>query len=136
MYLRGVMSKLIAFTYSLLILIQSFNIGLEDLSKFGILMEHADYHKELYGDTFIQFLAEHYGNAIYQHDNEEHKEHKNLPFKDAHHTCSHTQIPFIDLTVTLTINKQDFIKIPFNFHYTESHTTYEKSSVFQPPKHA
>ncbi|WP_178986696.1 hypothetical protein [Winogradskyella helgolandensis] len=129
------MSKLIAFTYSLLILFQSFNIGLEDLSKFSALLEHADYHKEMYGDNFVQFLAEHYGDAKADHDNE-HKEHKDLPFKGAHHFCSHIITPFINTTITYDFTQQDFIKIPFNFHYTESHTNFEKSSVFQPPKHA
>ena len=129
------MSKLIAFTYSLLILFQSFNIGLEDLSKFSTLLEHADYHKEMYGDNFVQFLAEHYGDAKADHDNE-HEEHKDLPFKDAHHFCSHIITPFINTSITYDFTQQDFIKIPFNFHYTESHTNFEKSSVFQPPKDA
>ena len=45
------MSKLLAVTYSFLILIQSFNINLEDISKFSALLEHASFHKEMYGDT-------------------------------------------------------------------------------------
>ena len=129
------MSKIVAFTYSILILFQGFNIGIEDLSKFGILMEHAEFHKEMYGDTFYQFLAEHYGDAKVNHDNE-HDEHQNLPFKDAHQLCSHMNIPFINTTVTFELTHQSFIKIPFNFHYTDSHTNFEKLSVFQPPKNA
>ncbi|WP_179353029.1 hypothetical protein [Winogradskyella vidalii] len=129
------MTKLVAFTYSLLILFQSFNISLEDFSKFGVLLEHADYHKEMYGDTFFEFLAEHYGNAKITHDNN-HKEHKDLPFKGTHHFCSHISSVFINTTITYDFTQRDFIKIPFNFYYTDSHTNFEKSSVFQPPKHA
>ncbi|WP_225035331.1 hypothetical protein [Winogradskyella sp. SM1960] len=129
------MTKLVAFTYSLLILFQSFNISLEDFSKFGVLLEHADYHKEMYGDTFIEFLTEHYGDAKVTHDND-HKEHEDLPFKDAHHICSHISPVFINTAITYDFTQQDFVKIPFNFYYTDSHTNFEKSSVFQPPKHA
>jgi len=68
------MSKLLAVTYSFLILIQSFNINLEDISKFSALLEHASFHKEMYGDTFLDFLAEHYGEAKDKHENS-HKEH-------------------------------------------------------------
>ncbi|MBU2927861.1 hypothetical protein [Winogradskyella psychrotolerans] len=129
------MSKLIALTYSFLILFQSFNISLEDLSKLSTLLEHADYHKEMYGDNFVQFLAEHYGDTKADHAND-HEEHKDLPFKGTHHFCSHVITPFITPTVTFDLSYYEFIKIPFNFHYTESHTNFEKSSVFQPPKHA
>jgi len=129
----SVMSKLVAFTYSLLILFQSFNISLEDLSKFSTLLEHADYHKEMYGDNFVQFLAEHYGDAKVEHENK-HEEHKDLPFKGAHHFCSHIITPFITPSVTFDLTSYEFVKIPFNFHYTESHTTFEKLSIFQPPK--
>lgn len=129
------MNKLVAFTYSFLILIQSFNIGLEDLSKFSSLLEHADYHKEMYGDSFFQFLAEHYGDAKDDHDNEHH-EHNDLPFKDAQHLCSHFSTPYINPTIGIDLTYHDSIKIPFNFFYTDSHTNFEKVSIFQPPKNA
>lgn len=129
------MSKLVAFTYSFLILFQSFNIGLEDFSKFSILLEHAEYHKEMYGDSFFQFLAEHYGNATDGHNNE-HDEHKDLPFKDSKQLCCHTSVTFISPSTTFDLTYHDFTKIPFNFFYTESHTNSEISSIFQPPKHA
>ena len=129
------MSKLIAFTYSFLILIQSFNIGLEDLSKLNALLDHAEYHKVMYGDNFYQFLAEHYGDAKDNHENE-HEEHKGLPFKDAQHICSHFSTPFINPNIVFNFTYQEFIEIPFNFYYEETFTDFEKSSVFQPPKQA
>lgn len=129
------MSKLVAFTYSFLILIQSFNIGLDDLSKFSSLLDHAEYHKEMYGDSFFQFLAEHYGDAQDDHEND-HEEHQDLPFKDSHQLCSHVSTPFISPTIAYEFGHHEFLLIPFNFFYSDSHTTFEKPSIFQPPKHA
>lgn len=132
------MNKVIAFSFSLLILIQSFNIGLEDFSKFNALMEHANYHKEKYGDNFLEFLAEHYGDEqeAHQDEHKEHKEHKDLPFKDAQHICSHINTPFINFTIAFELKQQEYITIPFNFHYEETFTSFENSSFFHPPKYA
>jgi len=128
------MSKVIAITYSFLILFQSFNINLEDFSKFNALLEHAEFHKEMYGDTFFQFLAEHYGDAKEMHEND-HKEHKDLPFKDSKHLCTHINTSFIGIVNQFEFNNLEFIEIPFNFHYNETITDSEKTSVFQPPKY-
>lgn len=129
------MSKILAITYSLLILVQSFNINLEDISKFSVLLEHAEFHKANYGDTFFEFLAEHYGDARNSHDND-HEEHEDLPFKDNHHMCTHINTSFIGIANNFEINYQEFIEIPFNFHYNETITDSEKTSIFQPPRHA
>jgi len=129
------MTKLVAFSYSFLILIQSFSINLEDFSKINTLIEHAQFHKEKYGDTFFEFIAEHYGDVKDDHTNN-HKEHEDLPFKDSQHLLSHTNTSFINIANNFDFSYQEFITIPFNFFYTDSHTNFEKSSVFQPPKHA
>ncbi|AUC82736.1 hypothetical protein CW733_11625 [Lacinutrix sp. Bg11-31] len=129
------MSKILAITYSFLILIQSFNINLEDISKFSVLLEHANFHEEMYGDTFFQFLAEHYGDARDTHENN-HKEHEDLPFKDGHHMCTHINTSFISVANNFEFTYYEFIEIPFNFHYTETLTDSEKTSIFQPPKYA
>ena len=129
------MSKILAITYSLLILLQSFNINLEDISKFSALLEHAEFHEEMYGDTFFEFLAEHYGDARDSHDND-HEEHEDLPFKDSHHMCTHINTSFIGLANNFEINYQEFIEIPFNFHYNETITDAVKTSIFQPPRAA
>ena len=129
------MNKILALTYSFLILIQSFNINLDDISKINALIDHAQFHKEMYGDSFFDFLAEHYGEARDNHEND-HKEHKDLPFKDNHHMCTHINLSFISPNISFKISNEDFIEIPFNFFYKESFTSFEKPSVFQPPKHA
>lgn len=62
-----------------LILLQSLDIGLEDISKINVLLKHAQFHQEKYGDSFVDFLTEHYGSN--EHVSDQHKEHKDLPFK-------------------------------------------------------
>ncbi|MUU78590.1 hypothetical protein [Winogradskyella endarachnes] len=129
------MGKVIAFSFSLLILIQSFNIGLEDFSKFSALMEHANYHKEKYGDNFLEFLVQHYGDKQEVHQ-DEHKEHEDLPFKDAQQICSHINTPFINFTIAFKLKEREHISIPFNFHYEDTFSSFEKPTFFHPPKHA
>ncbi|PKQ44687.1 hypothetical protein [Confluentibacter flavum] len=128
------MGKLVVILYSFLILIQSFNINIEDISKFNALLEHAQYHKEMYGDTFFEFLSEHYGNDMVSHE-DKHSEHQDLPFKDQHHILCHISTSFI-LTpqTTYIINLHEFTENPVIFLYKESFSSFEKRSIFQPPK--
>jgi hypothetical protein len=128
------MNKIVAITFSILMLIQSINFSFEDFSKLSVLFEHAEYHQETYGDSFIDFLAEHYGDSNFQHENN-HEEHEDLPFKH-HQTCSHTNSSFTLPTLNFTLEYQPFIEIPINFFYKESKSLFEKPSVFQPPKFA
>ncbi|HLV13961.1 MAG TPA: hypothetical protein VKY41_02190 [Xanthomarina sp.] len=128
------MNKLVAITYSVLILVQSFNFGFEDLSRLGVLMEHAEYHQKTYGDSFFDFISEHYGDAKFQHENE-HKEHEDLPFKH-NQTCCHTSVSFTVPNINVTLEYPPFVEIPCNFFYKESISLFEKSAVFQPPKFA
>ncbi|MGB5417944.1 hypothetical protein [Algibacter sp.] len=128
------MSKLVVIFYSCLILIQSFNINIEDISKFNALLEHANYHKEMYGDNFIQFLSEHYGEQMASHQNK-HKEHDDLPFKDNHHMCSHINTTFtLFEPVSYPVYSETSMDLQVNFFYKESISLFEKPSVFQPPK--
>lgn len=127
------MQKLIAIVYSTLILFQSFNISFEDISKFDKLLQHAKYHQQTYGDSFFEFLSEHYGDEAVAHDNE-HKEHQELPFKHNHQTCVHVNVAFTLQAFDFNLDYHPFIEIPFNFHYKESTSLFEKPSVFQPPR--
>src|SRR5690606_7370460 len=128
------MSKPVVIIYSLLILIQSFNINIEDISKFSVLLEHSKYHKEVYGDTFLKLLSEHYGSEMESHE-DKHSEHQDLPFKDHHHILCHTNTSFILTKQTIYIvNPQGFIEKPTIFLYKESFSSFEKPHIFQPPK--
>ncbi len=127
------MSKYLAIFYATLILFQSLNMSFEDVSKISALFEHASFHQETYGDSFFDFLSEHYGKASVQHENE-HSDHDDLPFKHNHQTCVHANASFTFQATDFTIDYQLFIEIPFNFFYKESTSLFEKPFVFQPPK--
>jgi hypothetical protein len=117
-----------------LILVQSFSINIEDISKFDALLEHAQYHQKVYGDNFFQFLSEHYGNQMTSHQNK-HKGHDKLPFKDHNHILSHINTAFtLFPTIGDPINQRTFTELTLNVLYKESSSSFEKPSVFQPPK--
>ena len=105
------------------------------MSKLSALMEHASYHQETYGDSFLDFLSEHYGNASIEHENE-HSEHDDLPFKHDHKTCCHVNTSFTIQNFEFVTSYTSFVEIPFNFFYKESTSLFEKPAVFQPPKFA
>lgn len=96
-------------------------------------MDHAQFHQENYGDSFFDFIAEHYGNKIDDHDNE-HQEHQELPFKDCHNLCAHAVNSFMPSSTDFYIEPLEFYPIPFHFFYKESVSLFEKSSFFQPPR--
>lgn len=127
------MSKLIAILYASLILFQSLNISFEDVSKFRVLLDHASYHKEAYGDSFFDFLSEHYGEAAVGHEND-HSEHDDLPFKHDGKTCCHLNSSFTLQSFEFTKAPTSFVEIPFNFFYEESSSSFVKPGVFQPPR--
>lgn len=127
-----IMTKLLSIYFASLIFFQSFNLSFEDFSRLSALVEHVSYHQKTYGDSFIDFLSEHYGNSASSH-NDEHQEHKDLPFKDHHQTC-HTHINFTLQVLCFSLDYEPFIEIPFNFYYSESSSLFEKPSFFQPPK--
>lgn len=130
------MSKIVAFLYSFLILVQSLNINFEEFSKLQAFMEHADFHKNMYGDTFFEFLSVHYGDKMTEHQNK-HKEHQDLPFKDNHQLCIHMNTSYLNQNaITFEIKYEEFSEIPFNFFYKDSLSSFEKPTVFQPPKTA
>jgi len=130
------MSKFLALTYGFLILFQSFNISFEDMGKLDVLIEHAQYHKENFGDSFFQFLDEHYGNSFINHDHQNSNQHEKLPFKHDHQSCHHTTTVFTSTIFKFEINFIGFTEPPLNFFYKDGYSLFEKLPIFQPPKHA
>lgn len=127
------MTKLVAIVFSGLILFQSSNISIEDVSKIKVLLEHAKYHQKTYGDSFLEFLVEHYSDV---EQGNEHDEHDNLPFKSGHHNCQHINPPFTFIASNYNLDFTPFVTTTINFFYKDSISSFEKPSVFQPPKHA
>jgi hypothetical protein len=96
--------KLVAIILSNLILLQSLNVSMESFSKLNVLLKHAQFHQEKYGDSFIEFLYEHYGETD-SLTTSNHKEHKDLPFKKHTQNCNHLT-SFFDLnTIVFTLKK-------------------------------
>ncbi|UAM97343.1 hypothetical protein K8354_13580 [Polaribacter litorisediminis] len=128
------MLKTFAIFLSSLILLQSLDIGLEDISKINVLLEHAQFHQEKYGDSFIDFLTEHYGSS--EHASDQHKEHKNLPFKKDGLTHTHLPSVFTLNAQIFELKKSVIVQTQQNYFYKDSFSFFEKPSVFQPPKYS
>lgn len=125
--------KFIAILLTNLILLQSLNIDLESFSKLNVLLEHAQYHQEKYGDSFFEFLSEHYGNTDLL-AKKNHKEHKDLPFKHSSHNCTHHLTDFSFHTPLFQLKSNIVLESKPNYTYKDSHSFFEKPTVFQPPK--
>ena len=118
-----------------LILFQSFQISFEDLVKVDDLLEHASYHQEMYGDTFFEFLDEHYSENFSNH-NENHEEHENLPFKHDSKNCHQTISIFTLNFSNFEISLNQEIDSNMHFFYKDLYAFLNKSTIFQPPKNS
>jgi hypothetical protein len=130
------MYKIWAIQLALLILIQGVSFNFGDLVQLDELLEHAQFHKEEYGDNFLVFLSKHYGELQMEH-NEKHQEeheHEKLPLN--HNSSIHAIIsPFIidhqliaDLGLDFTHQNEN------NFYYTFSKSALYTSGIFEPPR--
>ena len=131
------MSKLFAIALSFMILVQSAGISANDILQIDELIEHAQFHKQEYGDSFFVFLSKHYGEQKAEHSKnhqEEQKDHEQLPFQCQGHALSVVALlNFADNTLN-TIEILDSSES--NFHYTSSFSTLHKKGLLQPPKQA
>ncbi|MAD96430.1 MAG: hypothetical protein CMB99_03795 [Flavobacteriaceae bacterium] len=126
------MKKILSILLTQLILIQSLQIGFDDFVKIENLLEHAQYHQEQYGDTFFEFLMEHYADD--DHPIVEHEEHKDLPFKkDANH-LNQAPIMIAFQAVKYDLAQQSNQQKKGSFFYKEPVTESSHSIILQPPK--
>ena len=132
------MAKLFSISLSFLVLFQSFNLDLADLTHIDELLVHAQFHSEKYGDTFLVFISKHYGELQKEHlqDQEgEQKEHEELPFN--HHCCSHVFTAYVlNKTQIPELKTEQIADYTANFHYLDSYSSFEIFDIFQPPKQA
>lgn len=130
------MAKILSLGLSFLVLFQSFNLDLGDLSKLDELMEHAQLHSEKFGDNFIVFLSKHYGELQKEHlqdHGEEHKGHEELPFTNP--CCSHVYSVYVVNKFQIpAITTNAVADYKANFFYLVNYSFLEKSDIFQPPK--
>lgn len=127
------MTKVFSIIFANIILFQSFNIGFDDFSRLNTLLEHAAFHQENYGDSFFEFLAEHYSEEI-KSDSIKHEEHENLPFKHDQQSAQHSPTIFMFHTTAIELKEYMTVDAPKTFFYKESYSLFEKHAVFQPPK--
>jgi hypothetical protein len=128
--------KLFSLSVSLIILMQSFGMHVNDISQMDEFIEHAQFHNEQYGDSIIVFIAKHYGELKADHakDHQEEKEdHEQLPFQHQSHLSSSSS--FI-----LNSIREEFktMELPeckeHNFHYQEPSSSLHLEGLFQPPR--
>lgn len=132
------MNRLITILFSGLILIQSFQIGIEDLMQLDELFEHAQFHKQEYGDDFFVFLSKHYGDLKANHSQnhkEEQGEHEKLPFQCQGHT-----IVILAVLESTDFEASNQIDVPLSskatFHYSNLYSLLNKEELLQPPRFA
>ncbi|WP_299120958.1 hypothetical protein [uncultured Winogradskyella sp.] len=132
------MSKLFAIPLSALMLIQSFNIGTDDILQFDELIEHAQFHKQEYGDNFLVFLSKHYGELKTEHSKnhqEEQKDHEQLPFQCQGHFS--TVIAFLPHQTPIYSGEIETLdSTEFNFRYFNFYSSLYEEKQLQPPKQA
>lgn len=117
---------------------QSFNFGASDILQLDELIEHAQFHKQEYGDNFFVFLSKHYGELKAEHSEnhqEEQNEHEQLPFQyQGHSNTIIASLPFNDanlLNDVVCLNSTES-----NFHYLNFYTSKHAKELLQPPKQA
>ena len=132
------MTKLLSIAISLLILIQSFGIHVDDIVVFDDLIEHAEFHSEEYGDDFFVFISKHYGALKAEHitkHQEENEEPEQLPFQHQCHTASLSvfvlnQINTYPLEIEMVVDRDS------NYFYQVSYHSLAQDGLFQPPRQA
>lgn len=129
--------KIVSVLASLLLLIQSFNLCIDDLINFQALIEHANFHSQKYGDNIVVFFSKHYGELEADHNEnhaEEKSEHEKLPLQH--------QVHFNSLSLFVV---KDFLYVPMgenvislhsqdSFYYCPMYSNFEKEGPFQPPR--
>ena len=130
------MSKLVSISLSLVVLIQSFGIGIADIVQIDEFIEHAQFHSEQYGDNVLVFISKHYGELKAAHDKEhqeEKEEHEQLPFQNSTYLSS---IPaFVATTASDELKTLEFYEFKkHHFYYQEPTSSLHLEGLFQPPR--
>jgi hypothetical protein len=126
-----------AIILSIVMLFQSLNITCTNILNLDKLIEHAQFHKETYSDSFITFLSKHYGELKVAHSEkhqEEKEEHEKLPFQFDYHVVDFHKVTFENIEVPLP-STLAFIERKQLFHYQNFYNSPDALGVFQPPRY-
>ncbi len=130
------MRFLFSISFSLIVLMQSFGISINDMIRLDDLLDHAQYHNEQFGDDLITFLEKHYGELKVTHQKEHQEEkpdHERLPFQHQSHTCC--SVHFV-----ITLQQEDLKIYEFQefkthkFFYQEPSSSIHLEGLLQPPR--
>ena len=125
------MNKIFSYLFILLFTIQSFGMNTSNISSFYNLIDHYQFHKTDYKNSFNEFLDLHYGSQKEAHS-DEHKEHENLPFQDLISFASTIYFTTPELVHFLPIHIE--ILSTRNFNYKDCFSTLHSTDILQPPK--
>ena len=130
-------TKLFSLLIASFILVQSFNIHIGDVFKLNELIEHAEFHKNKYGDGFLVFISKHYGDLKQSHKKQHNEEEKNHSHTPINHDCSsQLQVSLLLSNNFFTIEIPQLVEKSTNFYYQDKFSAFEKKKIFQPPKFA
>ena len=133
------MLRLTSILLSSLMLLQSLHLGIRDLVQLDELMEHARFHRQQYGDSFLTFLAKHYGDQKEDHDREqweEQHEHEQLPFQQhLQQLLGHTHYFLAHNFIWNSLPDYQESQMHLFYYHLRSPRIFE-DGVFQPPRHS
>jgi len=130
------MIKITSIAISALILVQSFNVHLNDIIELDELIEHAQFHAEEHGDNFIVFISKHYGELKAEHSQkhqEEQEEHEQLPFQHQGQTATLSAF-VLHQTMLYPVEIDLVIHLDSNYFYQASYHSLAQEGLFQPPR--
>ncbi|WP_339610368.1 hypothetical protein [uncultured Planktosalinus sp.] len=126
------MKLIVTFLLSSLLLLQSLHISAGDVLGIQDFIEHAQFHKENYGDNLLSFMAKHYGQEKEEHHQNESHDHEKLPFSGC--SAVHTAVALLGQHVITSIKRFDNFEKRDNFGYQMSYSSFAVFEIFQPPK--
>ncbi len=111
----------------------SANTAFGEVLKLPLLIHHYMEHTQEDNDnSFIDFLAKHYGKDIHHHHNDNHHDHNNLPFKTINVHSVHLvyfQSSFIEFSKQIAEKE---LKTPIL--QQQNYSNAYLNSIWQPPK--
>jgi hypothetical protein len=110
-------------------------MDLHDLVKLPRLIEHYQQHKKKSADvSFLGFLNLHYGSEADRHDQEEHEEHQDLPFKSPDCTFTHTVtvLPQFKAPEITSLSSE----VRYSNFYHSAFSSEFSQTIWQPPKNS
>lgn len=119
-----------------LVLLQAMHLSFRDLVQLDEFVQHAQFHQQQYGDSFLVFVSKHYGELKSEHEQnnqEERPDHEQLPFQIS--TIGGSAVAIAVTRSTMDFGYTEFSESnAINAHYLSSTSDSFDRGVFQPPQ--